>query len=150
MTGQANQRLDTSLAQNGGLAGLDGNTMKQQASHRFDDTAGRILHAHAAAAGKQDCITFGNSFRHFFGKQSFIVNDDTIVDDTHAKGHQHSFQHGAVHIPHLSGAGDDFRRNQLIAGGDNANSQLFHHRNLHPANGSQCANILRGQHSSLF
>ena len=72
------------------------------------------------------------------------------MNNLHAKGNKHGFQHGAVHIPHLSGAGSHLRRNQLIAGGNDTDSQLFDYRHLYSADGSQGTDVLGGQHSALL
>ena len=85
-----------------------------------------------------------------FRQQGLVVDDDAVVDDLHAEARQHGLQHGTVDVPDLAGAGDSFRRHQLVAGGDDAHGQLFDHGDPDPADGGQCADVLAGQHPALL
>ena len=150
MTGQTHQWFAAGLTQNSGFTGFDRDTVQEQTAHGFNDPAGCILYTYTAAAGQQYRITFRNRFCYLFRKQRFIVNNNSIIDDSDTECTQHSLQHGAVYIPHLSGTGCDFRRNQFVTGGDHAHRQLLHHRNLYSADGSQSTDILRRQHSAFL
>ena len=150
MSRQTHNGFFPGFAQNGGLAGLDGDAVEQQSPHRFDNPAGGVLDAHTAAAGQQHRVTVRNGFLDFVRQKGFIINDNAVVDDLAAEGGKHGFQHGAVHIPHLSRAGLHLRGHQLVSRGDDTHGEFL--RNLHPhlTDGSQGSDIRAGQHPALM
>ena len=149
MAGQTHNGLFPGFSQNGWLSGLNGNAVKQKLACGFNDAAGGILHSDTAASGQQHGITFRNGLIDLLGKQRLIIHHNPIVDNMAPKCGEHCLQHGTVHVPHLSGAGLRLRRNQLVTGRNDAHGHFFHHRHLHPANGSQRTNVGRRQGASF-
>ena len=146
MTRQPDQRLVPGPSQNRGLAGLDGDTVQQELSERFDDAAGRVLHTGTAAAGEDHRVAAFQRITDGFMQQSFIIRDDPVLHRLRAEFAQQSRKHRHVHIPHLSGAGRLGGRHQLVSGGEHAHLETGPYRNLRLPDRGKRTDILGAQH----
>ena len=150
MSGQAHDGLAAAFAQNGWFSGLDGDAMEQKGAQRFNNPAGGVLHANAAAAGNDHQITAVLGCFYNLIKLLFLILQDAVILRLRPGGGEQSLEHGAVHIPDLAGAGLLLRRHQLIPGGEDAHPELLHHRHLNAADGGQGANVPVGEQAAFF
>ena len=79
MAGQAHNGLAAAFAQNGWFSGFHGDAMEQKGAQRFNNPAGGVLHANAAAAGNDHQITavLGRFYGSF--ELLFLILQDALI-----------------------------------------------------------------------
>ena len=146
MARQTDQRLVTRPAEDGRLAGLDGDTVQKKFSQLADDPAGSILDARAAAAREDHRVAVFCRIQRLLTQELLIIHNDAEVHRFSAEFLQQRRKHRAVDVPHLPRAGLPVCGHKFIAGGNHAHAQPRSDRYLRFADGSERPDILRGKH----
>ena len=122
--------------------------MEQQLAHTLDDAAGRVLDAHAAAAGEDHGVAVPRCVLHFPAQKRLVVHHDAVTHRLRAECFQHGGEQRGIHIPHLAGSRRLVGRHQLVPGGDHAHLHPACHGHAYSSDGGQRADILGRQHPS--
>ena len=124
IAGNSQDDLASLAAQDGRLAGLHGDAVVQHFSQLPDDPGGEILPTGRGTGVQDDHIAFRSSLgNHGLDLVEFIGNDGvhlrlgTPLTD-------HSGENGAVEFQNITGLGVGAGRDDLVAGGDDANHRL--------------------------
>ena len=144
ITGHSKNDLLSPAAQNGRLAGLDGDAMVQHLTQFPDDSSREILPSGRRTGIENYHIAlvcrFGN---HFFDLVKFIRNNG-IDHRLCAPGTHHCGKNGAIEFQNIPGLRVCTGRDNLVPCGDDAHHRFANHFNFQHTAGNHRTNGSRG------